>query len=50
MPKKTSYEKLQTKNELETYNVQKKLVLSGEHLTDAQPGFDNLNNSICCKF
>ena len=25
--KKTSYEKLQTKNELETYNVQKKLVL-----------------------
>ena len=48
--KKTSYEKLQTKNELETYNVQKKLVLSGEHLTDAQPGFDNLNNSSVVNF
>jgi len=48
--KKTSYEKLQTKNELETYNVQKKLVLSGEHLTDAQPGFDNLNNSSIVNF
>ena len=48
--KKTSYEKLQTKNELETYNVQKQLVLSGEHLTDAQPGFDNLNNSSVVNF
>ena len=48
--KKASYEKLQTKNELETYNVQKKLVLSGEHLTDAQPGFDNLNNSSVVNF
>ena len=48
--KKTSYEKLQTKNELETHNVQKKLVLSGEHLTDAQPGFDNLNNSSVVNF
>ena len=48
--KKTSYEILQTKNELETYNVQKKLVLSGEHLTDAQPGFDNLNNSSVVNF
>ena len=48
--KKTSYEKLQTKNELETYNVQKKLVLSGEHLTDAQPGFDNLNNTSVVNF
>ena len=48
--KKSSYEKLQTKNDLETYNVQKKLVLSGEHLTDAQPGFDNLNNSSVVNF
>ena len=48
--KKASYEKLQTKNELETYNVQKQLVLSGEHLTDAQPGFDNLNNSSVVNF
>ena len=48
--KKKSYEKLQTKNDLETYNVQKKLVLSGEHLTDAQPGFDNLNNSSVVNF
>ena len=48
--KKQSYEKLQSKNNLETYNVQKKLVLSGEHLTDAQPGFDNLNNSSVVNF
>ena len=48
--KNQSYEKLQSKNNLETYNVQKKLVLSGEHLTDAQPGFDNLNNSSVVNF
>ena len=48
--KKQSYEKLQSKNNLETYNVQKKLILSGEHLTDAQPGFDNLNNSSVVNF
>ena len=48
--KKQSYEKLQSKNNLETYNVQKQLVLSGEHLTDAQPGFDNLNNSSVVNF
>ncbi len=48
--KKQTYEKLQSKNNLETYNVQKKLVLSGEHLIDAQPGFDNLNNSSVVNF
>ncbi len=48
--KKNSFDKLKSKNNLETYNVQKKLVLSGEHLTDAQPGFDNLNNSSVVNF
>tara|TARA_B100000963_G_scaffold355219_1_gene373049 strand:- start:7410 stop:8957 length:1548 start_codon:yes stop_codon:yes gene_type:complete len=48
--KNTTFEKLKSKNNLETYNVQKKLVLSGEHLTDAQPGFDNLNNSSVVNF
>lgn len=45
-----SFDKLQSKNNSETYNVEKKLALSGEHLTDAQPGFDNLNNSSVVNF
>ncbi|MBL61725.1 MAG: protein translocase subunit SecD [Candidatus Pelagibacter sp.] len=45
-----SFEKLKSKNNLEDYNIEKKLVLSGEHLTDAQPGFDNLNNTSVVNF
>ncbi len=45
-----SFEKFKSKNNLETYNIEKNLVLSGEHLTDAQPGFDNLNNSSVVNF
>ncbi len=48
--KPNSFDKLQSKNNLETYNIEKKLILSGEHLTDAQPGFDNLNNSSVVNF
>ena len=48
--KQSSYEKLQSKNNLETYNIKKKLVLSGEHLIDAQPGFNNLDNSSVVNF
>jgi len=45
-----SYDKLNSKNGTETYNIDKQLVLSGEHLTEAQPGFDNLNNNSVVNF
>ena len=48
--KKDNFEILQSKDKVSQYNVEKKLVLSGEHLTDAQPGFDNLNNSAIVTF
>ena len=28
-----------------TYKVEKKIIISGENLIDAQPGFDQINNS-----
>ena len=48
--KEDNFEILQSKDKVSQYNVEKKLVLSGEHLTDAQPGFDNLNNSAIVTF
>ena len=47
---KNSFEILDAKNGLDKYNIEKKLVLSGEHLTDAQPGFDNINNNSVVNF
>jgi len=45
-----SFDILDSKSKLEKFNVEKTLVLSGEHLTDAQPGFDNINNSSVVNF
>ena len=45
-----SFDILDSKSNLEKFNVEKTLVLSGEHLTDAQPGFDNINNSSVVNF
>jgi len=47
---KNSFDILKSRNNLENYNIEKKLILSGEHLTDAQPGFDNINNTSVVNF
>ena len=46
----SSFDILGSKSNLEKFNVEKTLVLSGEHLTDAQPGFDNINNNSVVNF
>ena len=45
-----SYDNLNTKGSKVKEKVNKKITLSGEHLTDAQPGFDNLNNQSVVNF
>lgn len=48
--KSNTFEILKSKENSEEYNVEKKITLSGENLTDAQPGFDNLNNQSVVNF
>jgi preprotein translocase subunit SecD len=42
--------KLKSKDTDEIYNVKKEIVLSGENLIDAQPGYDNINASAVVNF
>ncbi len=44
------YENLTGKNKSEKYVVEKKIIISGENLVDAQPGFDNINSSPLVTF
>ena len=48
--KKDTFQILKSRNSNEKFNIDKKVMLSGEHLTDAQPGFDNLNNQSVVNF
>ncbi len=45
-----SFDKLKSKDTDEIYNVSKQIVLSGENLIDAQPGYDNVNASAVVNF
>ncbi|MEK9959198.1 MAG: protein translocase subunit SecD, partial [Pelagibacteraceae bacterium] len=47
---KSDFDKLKSKNKLDTYDVEKRVILSGENLVDAQPGFDNINNTSVVNF
>jgi len=47
---KSDFDKLKSKNKLDTYDVEKRVILSGENLVDAQPGFDNINNASVVNF
>ena len=44
------FEKLKYKPDGSTLEVEKKLILSGENLKDAQPGFDRQNNTAIVSF
>lgn len=43
-------ETLLSKSTGEKYSVEKRIIISGENLIDAQPGFDQLNNSSVVNF
>ena len=43
-------ETLSSKSSGSQYNVEKRIIISGENLIDAQPGFDQLNNSSVVNF
>jgi len=45
-----SFDNLRSKDDDQIYNVNKQIVLSGENLIDAQPGYDNINGSAVVNF
>ena len=47
---KLTFDDIKSKDTNEIYKVNKEIVLSGENLIDAQPGYDNVNSSAVVNF